>query len=73
MMKLQVTAESWYYSSTWVSVLNPWESVSYSYNSTIKNTVIYWDLLTGTSSVIYDSYPLSNWISQKKLFNFWYR
>ncbi len=53
----KTTTWVWFYSSTWVSVINPGASVTYSYNTILDNTVTYWELLTWTASVVYTSYP----------------
>jgi len=42
-------------SSTWV--LLPWQSITYTYNTILDSNVVYWEMLTGTASVMWDSMP----------------
>lgn len=53
----KTTTGAGFYSSTGVAVINPGNSVTYSYNTILDNSVTYGELLTGTASVVYTSYP----------------
>ncbi len=59
---------SWnYYSNSWASVLNVWDSITYSYTTTLDNTVTAGQILTWTASIDYTSMPLAN--SNEKSYN----
>ncbi len=49
-----------YYTSSGTSVLNIWDTITYSYNSILKNTVTAWQIITWTASVDYTSASGSN-------------
>jgi len=44
-----------YLSSSGSTVLNAWDTITYTYNTTLNNTVTAWDILTWTASVDYSS------------------
>lgn len=52
-----VTTTGNFFTSSGATILNPGSSISYSYTTTLNNTVSSWDFLTGTASVVYTSAP----------------
>lgn len=53
----KASTDAGYYSSTGISVILPGASVNYTYNTTLLNSVVYGEVLTGTATVNYNSYP----------------
>ena len=49
-----------YFTSSWATTLAVWSSIIYTYNTTLDNTVVWWDILTWTASIMYTSAPLTN-------------
>jgi len=46
-----------YLASSSTGVLLPGQTISYTYNTILDSSVIYWEMLTGTASVMWDSMP----------------
>ena len=55
-----VTSSGSYYTSSWTSVLNIWEIITYTYETILDSWVSAWDILTWTVSVDYTSMPWDN-------------
>ncbi len=53
----QLTAGVGYSGTIAIGTLNPGDSRIYTYNSTINSSVYPADILTGTASILYTSYP----------------
>ncbi len=51
---------AWFYASSWATILNPGETITYTYNTILDSSVLAWENLTWTASISYSSYPLSN-------------
>ena len=54
---------SWYLGSSSTGVLLPGDTISYTYDTILDNTVVYGEMLTGTASVLWDSMP---WVEDEQ-------
>jgi len=62
-----VTSSGSYYSSSWASVLNIWDTITYTYETILGSGVSAWDILTWTASIDYTSMPWIN--SNERTYN----
>lgn len=53
----KTTTWIWYLANSNTWVLNPWNSISYTYNTILDSSVLAWEILTWTASINYSSYP----------------
>jgi len=56
-----VTTSWWYLASSWATILNIWDTITYNYTTTLDSSVTAWEVLTWTASIDYTSFPLINW------------
>lgn len=56
----KTTSSAWFSSSSSETVVNPWQIITYTYNTILDASVFAWEVLTWTASLSYSSYPLVN-------------